>query len=86
MAVRAPLPPVRFHDLRHGAATMLIAAGVDDKFVSEVLGHTSVAFTKDVYAVVAEEMAQDAARKISAFIPRMGRSGAVGAISVPSGL
>ncbi|MGY5106980.1 site-specific integrase, partial [Streptomyces sp. 900105245] len=86
VALRAPLPPVRFHDLRHGAATMLIAAGVDDKFVSEVLGHASVAFTKDVYAVVAEEMAQDAARKISAFIPRMGRPAAVGAITVPSGL
>ncbi|MDX3354164.1 site-specific integrase [Streptomyces sp. ME01-24h] len=85
VALPAPLPPIRFHDLRHGAATMLIAAGVDDKFVSEVLGHASVAFTKDVYAVVAEEMAEDATRKIAAFIPRAGRPAAVGAISVPSG-
>ncbi|MEV5940295.1 site-specific integrase [Streptomyces sp. NPDC051994] len=72
-ALRMTLPPIRFHDLRHGAATMLIAAGVDDKFVSEVLGHASVAFTKDVYAVVAEELAEDATRKISAFIPRQKR-------------
>ncbi|MEU8752016.1 site-specific integrase [Streptomyces chartreusis] len=80
-----PLPPIRFHDLRHGAATMLLAAGVDDKFVSEVLGHASVSFTKDVYAVVAEEMAADATRRIAAFIPRQNRLAAVGAINVPSG-
>jgi integrase len=85
VALRLTLPPIRFHDLRHGAATMLIAAGVDDKFVSEVLGHASVSFTKDVYAVVAEEMAADATRKIAAFIPRQKRLSAVGAISVPSG-
>lgn len=85
VAMRLTLPPIRFHDLRHGAATMLIAAGVDDKFVSEVLGHASVAFTKDVYAVVAEELAEDATRKISAFIPRQNRLSAVGASTVPSG-
>lgn len=84
-ALRMPLPPIRFHDLRHGAATMLIAAGVDDKFVSEVLGHASVSFTKDVYAVVAEELSEDATRRIAAFIPRQNRLSAVGASSVPSG-
>ncbi|MFF3911781.1 tyrosine-type recombinase/integrase [Streptomyces sp. NPDC001848] len=85
VAMRMTLPPIRFHDLRHGAATMLIAAGVDDKFVSEVLGHASVSFTKDVYAVVAEELAEDATRKIAAFIPRQNRLSAVGANTVPSG-
>lgn len=85
VALRLTLPPIRFHDLRHGAATMLIAAGVDDKFVSEVLGHASVSFTKDVYAVVAEELSDDATRKISAFIPRQNRLSAVGASTVPSG-
>lgn len=84
VAMRMTLPPIRFHDLRHGAATMLIAAGVDDKFVSEVLGHASVSFTKDVYAVVAEELAEDATRKIAAFIPRQNRLSAVGANTVPS--
>ncbi|MGW3193696.1 tyrosine-type recombinase/integrase [Streptomyces sp. NPDC001118] len=84
VALRMTLPPIRFHDLRHGAATMLIAAGVDDKFVSEVLGHASVSFTKDVYAVVAEELAEDATRRIAAFIPRQNRLSAVGANTVPS--
>lgn len=79
------LPPIRLHDLRHGAATMLLAAGVPIKFVSEILGHASVAFTMDVYAVVAEEMAADATRRIAAFIPRQNRLSAVGAITVPTG-
>lgn len=69
-----PLPPVRFHDLRHGSATMLLAAGVDMKVVSEILGHASAAFTSDVYAVVAESLAEDAAAKISAFVPRRNRA------------
>lgn len=85
VALTMPLPPIRFHDLRHGAATMLIATGVDDKLVSEALGRASMSFTKDVDAVVAEELAEDAARKISAFIPRQKRSAAGGAITVPSG-
>ncbi|MFE9391178.1 tyrosine-type recombinase/integrase [Streptomyces sp. NPDC006784] len=85
VALRLPLPPIRFHDLRHGAATMLLAAGVPDKLVSDALGHASVSFTKDVYAVVAREMAEDAARKISAFIPRARKINTAGAINVPSG-
>ena len=39
----ASLPDVRFHDLRHDAATVLLAAKVDLKVVSELLGHSSVA-------------------------------------------
>lgn len=84
VALRLTLPPIRFHDLRHGAATMLLAAGVPIKFVSEILGHASTSFTMDVYAVVAEELAEDAARRIAAFIPRQNRLMAVGASSVPS--
>ncbi|MFC9977022.1 tyrosine-type recombinase/integrase [Spirillospora sp. NPDC127200] len=71
-----PLPPVRFHDLRHGAATMLHAAGVSMKVVSEILGHSSESFTSDVYAVVAQELARDAAMRIAEFIPRRLRTAA----------
>ncbi len=84
IALTMPLPPIRFHDLRHGVATMLIAAGPPMKLVSDVLGHASVAFTSDVYAVVAEELAEQAAAAISAFVPRRQRSTAVGAINVPA--
>jgi integrase len=42
---RAGLPRIRFHDLRHTAATLLLARGVNVKVVSEMLGHSSVAIT-----------------------------------------
>jgi integrase len=66
----ADLPVVRFHDLRHGSASLLIAAGVDLKTVSQIMGHSTVAFTADVYAVVAEELEEAAATAIEAFVPR----------------
>jgi integrase len=46
---RAKLPAIRFHDLRHCCASLLLAAGVDCKVVSERLGHASPAFTATVY-------------------------------------
>ncbi|HYB17688.1 MAG TPA: site-specific integrase [Streptosporangiaceae bacterium] len=67
---QAGLPLIRFHDLRHGAATMLIAAGQPIKVVSAILGHSTSAFTMDVYAVVAEELGEAAAAAIAAFVPR----------------
>lgn len=71
---QAGLPPVRFHNLRHGAATMLIAAGQPIKVVSAILGHSTSSFTMDVYAVVAEELAEAAAVAIASFVPRKGRA------------
>ncbi|WP_239331915.1 hypothetical protein [Frankia sp. CiP3] len=44
------------------------------KVVSEILGHASESFTADVYAVVADELAEDAAVKIAAFVPRRTRA------------
>lgn len=55
---------MRFHDLRHGAATALLAAKVDLKVVSELLGHSSVAITADIYAHVLPEMQLEVARKM----------------------
>jgi integrase len=67
---KAGLPPVRFHDLRHGTATMLLAAGQPIKVISEIPGHSTSAFTVDVYTEVAEELAESAAAAIAAFVPR----------------
>jgi integrase len=67
---RTGLPPVRFHDLRHGSASMLLAAGVELKVVSQIMGHATAAFTADVYVTVLEQMEEDAASRIGAFIPR----------------
>lgn len=49
---------------------MLLAAGQPPKVVSEILGQATVAFTMDVYEVVAEELGEAAAMAIAAFVPR----------------
>ena len=57
----AALPRIRFHDLRHTAATLLLSARVNPKVVSEMLGHASVSITLDIYSHVIPDMQQDAA-------------------------
>ena len=59
LAARAGLPPITLHGLRHGAATMLLAAGQPPKVVSEILGHSTVAFTMDVYTEVGKVPAHE---------------------------
>jgi integrase len=61
LQARAGLPEIRFHDLRHTCATMLLAGRVNPKVVSEMLGHASVAITLDIYSHVLPDMQQDAA-------------------------
>ena len=48
----AGLPQIRFHDLRHSTATLLLAQGVSPRYVSELLGHSQVSFTMQTYARV----------------------------------
>ena len=52
LVAESGLPPVRLHDLRHGAATLAHAAGADLKTVQEQLGHTSIVLTADTYTSV----------------------------------
>lgn len=52
---------IRFHDLRHTSATLMLSKGINPKVVSERLGHTSVAFTMQKYAHVLPHMQQEAA-------------------------
>ncbi|MBN1174993.1 MAG: site-specific integrase, partial [Micromonosporaceae bacterium] len=58
---QAGLPPVRLHDLRHGAATIALAAGVEMKVVQEMLRHSSYTVTADTYTSVLPDLAIDAA-------------------------
>ncbi|MER7361092.1 tyrosine-type recombinase/integrase [Nonomuraea wenchangensis] len=62
------LPPIRLHDLRHGAASLMLAAGVEMKVVQETLGHTSSAFTADTYTSVYPQVATAAAEKTAALL------------------
>lgn len=57
-------PSIRLHDLRHGVATQLARAGVHPHAVSTVMGHSSVAFTMDVYTQAWAEGADEAADAI----------------------
>ena len=64
----AGLPNIRLYDLRHTAATISLAAGVSPKVISEQLGHSSVAFTLDVYSHVLPHMQDAAAEKVQALL------------------
>ena len=68
LAREAGLPPIRLHDLRHGAASIALAAGVDVKVVSEMLGHSGTAITQDIYTSVYPELKRSATAAIAAAI------------------
>jgi integrase len=58
---KAGLPPIRFHDLRHTCATLLLSKDVNLKVVSEMLGHSSISVTLDIYSHLLPDMQEKAA-------------------------
>jgi len=58
---RAGLPNIRFHDLRHTCATLLLSKDVHAKFVQELLGHATISITLDTYSHVLPGMGDAAA-------------------------
>jgi integrase len=61
---RAGLPKIRFHDLRHTCATLLLTKNVNPKIVSEMLGHSSISVTLDTYSHVLPTMRENAVRAL----------------------
>jgi integrase len=61
---RAGLPKIRFHDLRHTCATLLLSRNVNPKIVSEMLGHSSISVTLDTYSHVLPTMRDSAVRAL----------------------
>ena len=68
LAYLAGLPPIRLHDLRHGAATLLLAAGHDMKVVQETLGLSSITIAADTYTSVLPQLARRSAEDVAALI------------------
>ena len=64
----AGLPRLRFHDLRHTAATLLLGEGVHPKVVSDLLGHAQIGITLDLYSHVTPTMQQAAADALDAVL------------------
>jgi integrase len=68
------LPPIRLHDLRHGAATLALAAHIDLKVIQQMLGHTSIVTTADTYTSVLPEIAHHAAQTTADMILNAART------------
>jgi integrase len=69
-------PPIRFHDLRHTAATLMLGAGINPKIASERLGHATIAITMDTYQHVSPSMQREAARRVRGLLlPNIGSKG-----------
>jgi integrase len=60
----ASIRPVRFHDLRHSTATLLLVQGVAPRVVMEILGHSQIATTMNIYTAVVPELQREAAARM----------------------
>ena len=79
----AGLPRIRFHDLRHSTATLLLAQGVSPRYVSELLAHSNVSFTMQTYAHVLEKTKREVATQMDIILSPVATSVATGAKSKP---
>jgi integrase len=68
LAAKAGLRRIRLRDLRHGAASLRLAAGVPIEVVSKILGHSSIALTADTYSHLLKGVARQAAEAASAIV------------------
>jgi integrase len=66
---KAGLSGVRFHDLRHTFASLMLLRGISPKVISEALGHASVSFTMDVYSHIIKGMQEDAMKLLDEILP-----------------
>lgn len=65
---KAGLPRMRFHDLRHACASLLLAQGVSPRVIMETLGHSEIGTTMNIYGHVLPSLQREAADKIGAVL------------------
>ncbi|WP_104817596.1 site-specific integrase [Kitasatospora sp. MMS16-BH015] len=75
---RHGLPPVRLHDLRHGAASMALSAHVDLKVIQHQIGHASIVTTADTYVSVLPQIAREGAEATARLLREAARGYARG--------
>ena len=61
---------VRFHDLRHTAATMMLESGISIKIVQDILGHSNLSTTADIYSHISENAKEKAMKQLEAVYGR----------------
>jgi integrase len=76
LVAEAGLRRVRLHDLRHGQASIMLAAGVDMTVVSKRLGHSGIRITSDTYTHLLDGVGRQAAEAAAALVPRGASAGA----------
>jgi len=64
----AGLRRIRFHDLRHSCATLLLAQGVHPRVIMEILGHSQISVTMNLYAHVIPAMQKEVAGRMDAIL------------------
>ena len=72
-AAEVGMPPIRLHDLRHGAASLALAAGNELKVIQDQLGHASIVLTADTYVSVEPSLARKAAESTARLVLRDAR-------------
>ena len=70
VANSAGLRVIRLHDARHGCATLLVAAGVPPRVVMEILGHSQISITMDVYTHVVQDTQREAISHMDRMLKR----------------
>jgi integrase len=80
----AGLPNIRFHDLRHTAATLMLSQGIHPKIVQERLGHSDISLTLNTYSHVLPSLQEDAAEKMDEILVPIEVSDELKKISEPT--
>lgn len=72
LVARAGVRPIRLHDLRHTCATLLLSRGVSPRMVMDILGHSQIAVTMNIYGHVIPAMQHEAAGHMDAALGESG--------------